>query len=251
MFLSADIFELLATFTIGIVCSFIGSIAGSGGLISIPFLMLIGLPPLNAIATNKFGAVGLSIGAMINFWRKKKINWHYVLPFSVIAIAGGVIGAKLLLEINEALLRRIIAIIMLGMLPLLLMKREVGIESRRVSPRLKVLGYFLYFLCMIFGGFFGGGGVTIVFYMLIFCFGFTVLEANATNIIPWFFVSLSSAVVYLVNGVVDIALGISLFLGMLIGAYIGSRVAIRRGDGWVKTFFTIVVVAASIKLLFD
>ena len=64
---------LFLTFLIGVLASFIGAIVGGGGLLSIPFLMFIGLPPQTAIATNKFGSVGLSMVLLLNLKKKIKL----------------------------------------------------------------------------------------------------------------------------------------------------------------------------------
>ena len=66
------VITFLAAFLIGAVASFIGSMVGGGGLLSIPFLVFVGLPPQVAIATNKMGAIGLILGAIPKFWKAKK-----------------------------------------------------------------------------------------------------------------------------------------------------------------------------------
>ncbi len=245
-----EIITLIAVFMIGIVASFIGSMVGSGGLISIPFLIFIGLPPQVAIATNRMGGVGLSLGAIPKFWKAKKILWKYVPIFALISIAGAYVGANILLSIDEALLNTIVAVILLLMLPLLLIKKEIGVKKKDVSKTKNAIGYVLYFLIMIFGGFFGGGAGTLVFYTLMFFFGFTIIEANATDIIPWFLLSIVALIVFAFKGIVDYGSGIALFLGMLIGGYLGAHTAIKKGNEWVKIIFIVVVVLSSIKLLF-
>jgi len=245
-----EIITLIAVFLIGIIASFIGSMVGSGGLLSIPFLILVGLPPQVAIATNKMGAVGLSLGAIPKFWKAKKILWKYVPLFALISIVGAYIGANILLSINEEVLSTIVGIIILLMLPLLLIKKEIGIKRNDVTKTKKIIGYVLYFLVMIFGGFFGGGAGTLVFYTLMIFFGFTIIEANATDIIPWFLLSLSSLIIFAINGIVDYGLGIALFLGMLAGGYLGACTAIKKGNQWVKILFIIVVIISGVKLLF-
>ena len=108
----------------------------------------------------------------------------------------------------------------------------------------------MLFRSMIFGGFFGGGAGTLVLYTLMIFFGFTIIEANATDIIPWFLLSLSGFIIFAINGIVDYGLGIALFLGMLAGGNLGAHTAIKQGNQWVKVIFTIVVIISGIKLLF-
>lgn len=244
-----DMITLIAVFLIGVVASFIGSMVGSGGLLSIPFLIFVGLPPQVAIATNKMGAVGLSAGAIPTFWKEKKILWKYVPIFALISIAGAYIGAHILLSLHEETLNIIVGIIILLMVPLILVKKEIGVKRKGASTTKKTIGYALYFLIMVFGGFFGGGAGTLIFFTLMIFFGFTIIEANATDIIPWFLLSLSGLIIFAINGIVDYGLGFALFLGMLAGGYLGAHAAIKKGDQWVKVIFIVVVIISGLKLL--
>lgn len=243
------IFEIILTLIIGMVAGFIGSIAGGGGLVSIPFLMFLGLPPQVAIATNKFGSVGLSLGAMYKFITKKKVIWKYVLPFSILSITGGLFGAKLLIDLPQELLTKIVGVVLLLLLPVIFIK-DIGVKKRKTTRLQKSLGIILYFLLMIFGGFFGGGAGTLIFYCLMFFMGFTIIQANATDIIPWFLLSLSTLIFFMFQGVVDYYNGIALFFGMLIGSYFGAHTAIKKGNKWVRIVFALVVVASGLKILF-
>lgn len=242
--------QIILTFIIGVLASFIGAIVGSGGLISIPFLMFLGLPPQIAIATNKFGAVGLSIGSITKFKKEKKIIWKYILPFSILAIIGGIIGAKLLINIDEDYLSKIVGLILLILLPFIFLKKDLGIKNKKPSKQMKIIGSIIYFLLMIFGGFFGGGAGALIITTLIYFFGFKIIEANATDMVPWFILSLISLIIFMIYGIVNYFLGISLFIGMLVGGYLGAHIAVKKGDKWVKSLFVILVIISSIKIFF-
>lgn len=244
-----DLLPLLSVFLVGIVASFIGSIAGNGGLISIPFLIFLGLPPHVAIATNKMGAVGMGIGSISKFWKAKKIVWKYVPFFSVISLIGAYIGANMLLSVNEEVLNKIIGGILILLIPMLFMKKDFGIKTKDIGKTKKIFGYILYFCIMIFGGFFGGGAGSLILSTLMIFFGLTILEANATNHIPWLLLSAFSLIIFCINGIVNYEMGTALFLGMLIGGYLGTHTALKNGDQWVKVVFGIVVVVSGIKLL--
>lgn len=237
-------------FIVGAFTSFIGSIVGGGGLISIPFLIFLGLPPQAAIATNKLGAIGMGIGAIPKFWKAKKIIWKYVIQFTILGIAGAFLGATLLLSINEAVLAKVVSIILLAFLPILFFKKKIGVKRHETGSAKKALGYGLYFLIMIYTGFFGGGAGILIFYALMLTFGLTIIEANATDMIPWIIATVVSFIVFAVNGIVNYAYGIPLMLGMILGGYIGAHTAIKKGDMWVKSLFAVIVVASAVKLLF-
>lgn len=235
---------------IGFFSSFVGAIAGGGGLISIPLLILIGLPPQIAIATNKLGGVGLSIGSIYKYWKGDQIMWAYTIPLTIVSIAGAYIGANLLLNIDQELLPTIVAVILIFMLPVVFLKKSFGIEYKETTKFKKALGYFLYFLLMIFGGFFGGGAGILAISTLVTLFGFNIIKASATDMVPWFFLSLFTLAIFALNGIVDYQIGLALFVGMLLGGYLGAHTAIGKGTNWVKGVFVVITIASIIKLLF-
>lgn len=242
--------QIIATFLIGIAASFIGSIAGSGGLISIPFLIFLGLPPQIAIATNKFGASGRAIGAFYKFWKTQKINWKQTIPLTILAIIGSIIGAQLLINIDKEMLSTVIGVIMLCLLPLIFIKKNIGIVQTKTTATTKTFGYFIYFLIMIFGGFFGGGAGTLTLYCLMYFTGTSIIQSNANDVIPSFFMAIIPLVLFSMNGLIDYSLGLALFVGMIIGGYIGTHIAIKKGNKWVKSIFAFTVLIVSIKIIF-
>ena len=232
-------------FLVGIAVGVLDALAGGGGLISIPFLIFMGLPAPVAIATDRLGTFGWSFGAITKFWHARKVNWKYVLPFSVLSIAGAYLGSGFLLAINGVLLSKLVAAMLLVLLPFIFWKSP---KARQSSPTRKVVGYTLYLLFMFLGGFLGVvPGVT---YILVFFFGMSIIETNATTVIPWFLLSVVSLTIFIQKGLVNYPYGITLAVSMLIGGYLGAHLAIKKGENWVKAVFAIVVVTSAIKLLF-
>ncbi len=222
---------------------------GSGGLLSIPFLMFMGLPPQVSIATNKAGSLGLSVGAFYKYSKEKKVQWKYMIPFTILAMISGLIGASILIRTDSQSLSRAVGVIIILLIPSLLMNNS-GVRHKETSRMKKSIGYVLYFLAMVWGAFFGGGGGTLVFYITITFFGFTIIESAATNKIPWFVMSLFALVIYGINGLINYYYSALLILGMLVGGYLGARTAIKKGDRWVRWVFATVVLISGIKLIF-
>ncbi len=244
-----ETFKLIAAFLVGVFAAFIGSMVGSGGLISIPFLIFLGLPPQIAIATNRIGAVGLQIGALVRFLKSNEIDWRYVVRFGLLSLAGAQIGARLLLQADDAILRHIIVGFMLAMLPLLFFMKNLGIENKEVSAGRKAVGYVLLLLTYTWQAFFGGGAATIIFYVMMLFFGMSINRSSATNKIPGLLLSVSTLIVFVSHGIVNWVYGIDLFFGMLAGGYLGAHTALKKGDAWVKAVFVVVVVVSAVKLV--
>lgn len=240
----------LIVFLIGLATGFFDSAVSAGGLISVPALIFLGLPPQIAIATDRFGTVGQSVAAFLKFWKAKKIIWKYVPALAVISLSGSLIGANILIKINPEILQKVIGVLLIIFLLLIILKNNIGVQQSQTSKFKKAVGLFAYFLIMIFGGFFGAGSGPLIFYALTYFLGFTMIEVLATGIIPWFVLSVSSLMVFASNGIIDYKNGFVLLIGMAIGGYVGAHFAIQKGDGWIKKLFILFVAVFSIKLLF-
>lgn len=240
----------LLVLVIGTLAGFADSTIGSGGLISIPFLIFLGLPPAVAVATDRLGTLGQIGGALAKFWKTGKILWSYVPIFSVLSLAGALLGAQILLTIDSRSLEKVIGAILLIVLPLIFLKPNLGLEHRAVSRFKKGLGLIIYFLVKFYDGLFGTGAGPLSLYNSLFFFGFTMLEANATNLIPWLLLSLSSLAIFMLHGIVDYRNGVFLLVGMALGGYLGAHTALKIGNLWLRRLFVAVVIISGVKLLF-
>lgn len=245
-----ELSSLIGTFLIGIAASIVGTTVGSGGLLTIPFLIFIGLPPQIAIATDRFGAIGVSVGAIYKFWKEKKIIWEYVPILAILALIGGAIGSSILLNVDEKLLGSVVGILILSLLPLIFLKPKLGLKRTDQNKKKVIIGFVVFLAIQIFGGFFGAGTGTMVFYTLMYFVGLTIIEASATNSIAWFVLAVSTSILFASKGIINYPIGIALFLGSTTGGYIGSHIAIKLGNLWIKRLFVIVVVVSAVKLLF-
>lgn len=248
---SMELGSLLVVFIVGVLASFIGAMTGSAGLITIPFLMFWGLPPHIAIATHKLGAAGLKLGAVAKFRKTDFIQWQYILPFSMISIVAALVGAQVLLRIDKEVLSDIVIVLLLIVLPVVFLKKEIGVVHKATSKIKQMIGYVAYFFAQVFGAFFGGGSATIIIYLFISFFGFTIIEASATGMIPSLILNIVALIIFMINGIVDYEVGVSLFFGMMTGGWLGAVVAVKKGNAWVKIIFVIVVIALIIKLLLE
>lgn len=241
---------MLAALIGGALAGYIGAISASGGLISISVLLFLGLPANTAIATNRFSGLGLYAGALPKFQKAKKIDWNRVWRLIPLAIVGGLIGSSLLVVIDKELLSKVIAILLLCMLPVVWFNKKIGSEKLDVSKNRERIGYLAYFLMMIYGGFFGGGVGIFLIYTLIYFFGMTYTEAIATYFFPWLILTLTVLVVFVSHDLVVYKLGIPMAVGMYLGGQLGAKHALKNGDEWVRIILAIMIIASSIKLLF-
>lgn len=225
--------------------------AGGAGLIGIPFLIFMGLPPQVAVATHKLGGVGLSIGGFVRFIKSEEIVWPYVLRLSILAFIGSFTGAQLLITINDQWLKYIILVILIVLLPVVLLQRNLGVVPARKSKSWANSGLVLYGLVAIWAGFIGAGSGTMIFYIMMLFFGFTINQSSATQKIPAFVSTATSLIVFIIHGIVNWQVGLTFFGGMMVGGYLGAALALKIGNAWVKIIFTFIVIALTVKLMVE
>jgi hypothetical protein len=151
----SEAFTLFSVFLISIVASFFGSLIGGGTIISIPFLIMIGIPPQVAIATERFGELGQNITSFLKFLKSKKIIWKYVPVLTIFSLISSLIGSNILINTNAKILNNIVGITILAILPLLFLKKELGIKHINVSKPKLIFGTIIFFntniCCFLWG----------------------------------------------------------------------------------------------------
>lgn len=235
-------------FILGIVTWAIWAISWWGWLIAIPALMLFWLPPQMAIATSKFGWVGMSIWAIIKFRKEKKIIWKISLPLCIIAVIWWYIWAHIVISINTDVLTKIVWILLLVLLPVVLWG-NIWIKSSTTSLIKRIIWTVMYFFISILWWFFGGIWPLFMANLMYF-FWLDIIQANATDFVPYLVLSITAMVVLIQQWFLDRGVGISLLIGMTIGWYVGAHLAVKKWTKRVKIVFAIVVVASAVKILF-
>jgi len=244
-----ELYVYLLTFFVAIIASVVGTISGGGALIAFPFLLFIGLEPKVAIAIMIVSTLGIAVGAIPNFVRKKKIIWDKIIPFTLLGILGAFIGSNLLINLNEEFFSKIIAFILILLLCIFFINKDFGIKEIKKSKKNNLFGYVIYFLLAIYSSFFGVASGTFIIYCLVYFFGMTFIQANATDLFVLFFVSFTAFLVFAYNGILEYSILAIFLFGTVIGGHIGSSIAIKKGEKWVKIVIFVVMIITILKLL--
>jgi hypothetical protein len=237
-------------FVIGLAGGFLGATVGGGGMIAVPGLLLLGFSPQSAVAINKVGDIGAFISAAGEYWESKKIDWKMAIPLAVITIISSIIGAQIMVRLEAGFLEVLIGIMILIFLPFFFFSHDLGLKQRKPSKTRKVIGIIIYSLLAIEGAIVGAGGATVILLIMMYFFGYEIIRGYATNTPAEFFNALVPAVVYSFYGFIEFWPAAVIFIGMLIGGFIGAKTAIEKGNIWVKNLFTLVIVMLVAKVLF-
>lgn len=150
--------EGILLFFIGLFASFLGTLAGDGGLITIPAMMLFGLPVQIGVATNKFSSGIASLSSVATLIRKKALTLKQTIRYVLIAILGGLGGCHFSSHLKEETMN-IVAIILLIMV-LLISMREWDWENQKQKSSAKKMDFIWTFLIAVYDGGFGPGSST-------------------------------------------------------------------------------------------
>ncbi len=242
-----------------IVCllSFIVSIfsvtVGGTSLITVPLLISFGMISKNAVATNMFALIFLSVSGAVGFRKEMgEISYKMLALFYILTICGSIIGANLIVVINTDILKKVIAMMIIIIGGSLLLTKELGIRERKEKiSKMKFVGAALSILILgIYGGFFSGGYVTLLSYVLILALGLNFLQAAYITKMFNIFSSLAACAFFYYHGLIDFQAGIPLALSMSLGAFLGTKLAIRKGNLWIRNIFIITVILLAVRLLF-
>jgi len=237
-------------FIVGLVAGFLGATVGGGGMIAIPALLFLGFSPQSAVAVNAVGDVGAFISATGEYWRSKKIDWKMAFPLAVIAVIGSIIGTQIMVRMETDFLQAFIGITILAFLPFFFFGDKIGLKRTHPSKAKRFIGLALYSLLIVEGAIVGAGGSTVILMIMMYFFGYEIIQGYATNTPADLLSSLIPAVIYSFYGFVALWPAVIIFTGMLIGGFIGAHIALEKGNRWIKKLFTLVIIAFVIKILF-
>lgn len=235
---------------VGFTAGFIDSIAGGGGLLTIPAFIIAGVPPKIALGTNKFQAtLGTSISTG-NFIHKGKVSLKIVTSGILFALVGSFIGSKVIISLNPDIVGKIIVFLLpLGIIATLT-PRKVTIESQILSKTdifIKVP-----VICLIIGfydGFFGpgtGSFLALSFYVFM---KLNLIEATANAKVFNFLSNLGALAAFISSGKVLYSLGLPMALCNMAGNYLGSHLVLKKGSKVIRIFLLIVLAILSITLI--
>lgn len=229
---------------LGVFCaSFMDSIAGGGGLISLPAYLLAGLPAHTALGTNKLSSCIGTVASTVRYVKNGYADWFLAIPSIVLALIGAHFGTKLQLAVDEHFLK-LMLLFVLPVIAVILLKEKNLPEECKASNKWLSLAIVCISSLIIgtYDGFYGPGTGT--FLLLCYCFFAKMDVRTASGNVK--LVNLASnfgaLVTSLLAGKVLIPLGLSAAVFAIAGQYIGSGLAIKNGSKIVRPFIFIVLL---------
>lgn len=229
---------------VAFITGFVDSIAGGGGFISVPALMLAGLPTQQAVATNKLPAVFGSAIASYNFIKEGKILWRFAILGIIFALLGGVVGSSINLNVSKETLDKIVLIILpIAAIITFIPRKKIRAEQREFTKfETYVVVPVISFVLGIYDGFFGPGMGTFLIVAFYSILGLDMVNASGIAKLVNFSSGFSSLLVFMKMGTVVYTVGIPMLFSITLGGYIGSKIALKKGQSFIKLIMIIVFV---------
>ncbi|HEY8890589.1 MAG TPA: TSUP family transporter [Clostridium sp.] len=235
----------------GFLASFVDSIAGGGGLISVPAFMLAGLPAHMVLGTNKFSATAGSFTSSLQFIKSGKANFKllkYLIPFTFL---GSMLGVRAVLNIDQKFLNVLVLILIMFIGIYTLFSKSLGLEDKfKGLTKINIIyGVFLALFLGFYDGFFGPGTGSFLVFGFISIFGFNFVSSSANARILNFVSNITALILFAISGKINYMLGLPVAVSMIIGAKIGTSVALSKGSRLIKPIFVTMSLAVAIKML--
>lgn len=219
----------------GFVAGLVDAIAGGGGIITLPALLAAHLDPAVALATNKGQAVFGSVSSVVEFGRKGQLDWKRAPWSFVFALLGAVLGARLVLRANPAVLRpAVIALLVAASVLTLVRKPTVGTRLAVVASHARASASVVALGMGLYDGFFGPGTGTLLVLGYAYWFGDGLVKASANAKVANSASNLGAMVLFAASGAIRWDIALPMGVAQLLGAVLGTRLTIRAGAGIVR-----------------
>ena len=248
--------ETLALCGFAFLAGFIDSVVGGGGLVQIPALLILlphSTPVADVFGTNKFVGVTGTAAAAWNYARHVEIDWRATLPATVAGFVFSVFGALTISRLHPALLRPLVLVLLVAVAVYTFVRKDFGaLHAPRLDPaRARWIGAGVGAVIGFYDGFFGPGTGSFLIFTFIGVFGFGFLAASASSKVVNTATNVSTVGYFAATGHVYYRLAVPMAACNILGSLVGTRLAILRGNRFVRWFFLAVVTAIIAKLGYD
>ncbi|ERF77923.1 hypothetical protein IO46_05925 [Gallibacterium anatis] len=249
MDIGLDIYAIL--FLLAGIAGFIDAIAGGGGLITIPALLAAGLPPAAALATNKLQASGGSFSASLYFVRKKAVDLRTVWKMIIGTFSGAMIGTIAVQLIDASVIKSLLPILVLVVGLYFLFSPKLG--EKDCHQRLSFTAFALAaaFPIGFYDGFFGPGTGSFLCVAFVTLLGFNLAKATAHAKILNFTSNFTSLIFFILGGEVYWTLGFVMMIGGFLGARLGAKMVLTKGQKLIRPMVVIMAFIMTAKMMYD
>lgn len=232
------------------LAGFIDSVAGGGGLIQLPALLLwLPAGPAGVIATvfgtNKLSSICGTSMAVTQYARRVRLNWRTVLPAALVAFVFSFLGARTVALIHSQIMKPLVLVLLVAVAVYTFARKDLGeYHAPRFAPRPeRLLGLLVGAVIGFYDGFFGPGTGSFLMFIFIGGFGFEFLQASASARVVNLATNLSAVGYFAATDHILYRYALPMGVCNVLGSLAGTRLAILKGNRFVRGLFLVVVTA--------
>lgn len=245
---------ILLIIVAGFAAGWIDAVVGGGGLIQLPVMLMIpGISPVQALATNKMGSIFGTATSSITYYRRVKPDMRTALPMAGVALLGSVGGAVVAASLPGSVFKPIIVVALVAVLVFTALKPNIGeLTALRHTGRTHyVVASCIGGVIGFYDGLIGPGTGSFLVIAMVSLMGYAFLEASAKAKIVNLATNAGALMFFLPHG--SLLWGVGLILGAanMAGGYLGARTAVKQGSKFIRIVFLVVVGVLIIKLGID
>lgn len=248
-FAAIDFNLFFILFGVAIMAGCIDAIAGGGGLLTIPALLWAGLPPLQALATNKLQASFGSFTATWNYTRQGLIKPSEHRVAITLTFIGAASGAWVVQQIDSSFLAQLIPVLLIAFALYFILSPKLGDQARAQRISKNAFAATAGFGIGFYDGFFGPGTGTFFVIAFVTLLGYSLPNATAGTKLLNFTSNIAGLILFAFSGQIIWLLGFTMGIGQIIGSFIGSKLAIQHGSRLIRPLLVIVSLLVSLRLL--
>jgi uncharacterized membrane protein YfcA len=238
-------------FAAGLLAGWIDAIAGGGGMVTVPVLLGIGVPPQMVLGTNKFQASFGSFTAARHYLRAEVVDLRDAWEGVLFTLIGSVLGTLAVQQIDPGILNVVIPFLLLAIAVFMLLTPDLGnIQTHPRLPRMFFYGS-MGLALGFYDGFFGPGVGSFWAMAFVLGLGFTMTRATGYTKVMNFTSNIVSLFVFALGGHILWIPGAVMAVGQIAGARIGSGMVVKKGVRFIRPVFIIMVILTTLKLLSD
>ncbi|CAM3516469.1 hypothetical protein VA7868_00825 [Vibrio aerogenes CECT 7868] len=251
MDISVELLTLL--FSVAVVAGWIDAIAGGGGLITVPALLAAGVPPAQAIATNKLQGSFGSFSSTLYFIRSGLVSLRQMRLAILCTFVGAVFGAGCVQLIDATILTSLIPLLLLGISAYFLFAPQPVSDSHGKPA---VISEAVFALCVgtcvgFYDGFFGPGTGAIFAVAYVTLMRFSLVEATARTKVLNFTSNIAALSFFILAGLPVWKIGLVMAAGQFIGARTGAKIVVSKGQKWIRPLVVTMCILMALKLLWE
>lgn len=250
-FESIQITTIILIVVAGFAAGWVDAVVGGGGLLQLPAMLLIpGITPVQALATNKMGSIFGTTTSAVTYYGRVKPDLRTAVPMAVIALAGSFAGAGLAATLPASVFKPIIVVALIVVALFTALKPNVGdITLLRHDGRTHyVVACLIGAVIGFYDGLIGPGTGSFLIIALVSAMGYAFLEASAKAKIVNMATNAGALLFFLPHGSILWGVGLLLGLANMAGGFLGARTAVKQGSRFIRVVFLLVVGALIIKL---